>query len=57
MDQTDENSTERPEWRERGASFVPLLGVVETVTWHYWNDVNDWRFHHHGEAHIAAEGY
>lgn len=47
---------DRPEWYARDGSYVPLLGVVETVTHHYWNDVSDWRFHRHGESHIAAEG-
>lgn len=47
----------RPTWRPKEAFFVPILGVVETVKHHHWNDMGDYRFNHHGESHIAAEGY
>jgi RNase P subunit RPR2 len=47
----------RPTYREQGAKFVPLLGVVETVHHFYWNDVADWRIFHHAESHVSAEGY
>jgi len=51
------DGTERPTWREREGKFVPILGVVETVKHYNWNDMNDWRFHHHAEGHVYAEGY
>lgn len=48
---------ERLRFREKGASFTPALGVVETVHHYFWNDVGDWRFFHHAESHVSAEGY
>lgn len=56
-DRHENGEQQRPEWFKRGATFVPELGTVETVTHHRWIDMNDWRFHDHGEQHIIAEGY
>lgn len=57
MNEQPNGEEQQPSWKAKDAFFSPLLGVVETVKHHHWNDVSDWRFYHHAESHIIAEGY